>query len=207
VLTFALHIHLHLFPHVKGPAFDYIGIALASFASWAGLPGPGESLLLAAGIFAAKHKLDISPVLAVAWAGATAGGIAGWGLGMIAGRSVLIAPGPLRSFRLDAVSRGEQAFKRVEWVAILLTPSWVAGIYRSGSVIYNVVNALSAAAWTVAIGVGAYYAGPPLLEFINDFGTAGAVVAIALVVIGVGATLMRRWRGAVKRQEGQEPAH
>jgi membrane protein DedA with SNARE-associated domain len=199
-------VHLHLFHHVKGPAFDYIGVALASFASWAGLPGPGESLLLAAGVFAAKHKLDLTPVLAVAWVGATAGGIAGWAFGMIAGRRALTAPGPFRSFRLDAVAKGEQAFKRVEWVAILLTPSWVAGIYRSGIGIYNLVNAVSAVVWTVAIGIGAYYAGPPVLEFINDFGTAGAVVAIALVVIGIGAALRRRWRGAVKRQEEREPA-
>lgn len=206
MLILAIHVHLHLFHHVKGPAFDYIGVALASFASWAGLPGPGESLLLAAGVFAAKHKLDISPVLAVAFVGATAGGVAGWLFGLIAGRKVLTAPGPFRSFRLDAVARGEQAFKRVEWVAILLTPSWVAGIYRSGAVIYNLVNALSAVGWTVAIGVGAYYAGPPVLEFINDFGTAGAVVAVLLVVIGVGTTLLRRWRGVVKRQEEQEPA-
>lgn len=206
MLAFALHIHLHLFHHVQGPAFDYIGIALASFASWAGLPGPGESLLLAAGIFAAKHKLDITPVLAVAWLGATSGGIVGWLFGLMAGRRVLTAPGPLRNLRLDAVARGEQAFKRVEWVAILLTPAWVAGIYRAGAVVYNLVNALSAVVWSVAIGVGAYYAGPPVLDVINDLGTIGAVLAIGLVVIGVGTALRRRWRGAAKRQTEHEPA-
>jgi membrane protein DedA with SNARE-associated domain len=205
-LIFAVHIHLHLFHHLKGPAFDYIGVALAAFASWAGLPGPGESLLVAAGIFAAKHKLDIAPLLVVAWAGATAGGIVGWLFGRIAGRSVLTAPGPLRSLRLDAVAKGEEAFKRLEWVAILLTPSWVAGIYRSGNVVYNVVNAVSAVVWTLVIGIGAYYVGPPLLEFIDDFGTAGAVVAIALVVLGVSAAVLRRWRAAAKRQAGREAA-
>jgi membrane protein DedA with SNARE-associated domain len=206
MLIFALHVHLHLFHHVKGPAFDYIGVGLAAFASWAGLPGPGESLLLAAGVFAAKHKLDITPVLAVAWLGATAGGIVGWAFGLIAGRSVLTAPGPLRSLRLDAVAKGEQAFKRLEAIAILLTPSWVAGIYRASPGVYNLVNAASAVVWAVAIGVGGYYIGPPVLEFINDFGTAGTVVAIALVVIGVSATLVHRWRTASKREPGHEAA-
>lgn len=198
-------IHLHLFHHVKGPAFDYIGVALAAFASWAGVPGPGESLLLAAGIFAAKHKLDITPLLLVAFLGATAGGIAGWLFGRIAGRSVLTAPGPLRNLRLDAVEKGEQTFKRVEWVAILLTPSWVAGIYRSGTVIYNVVNVLSAIVWTAGIGIGAYYVGPPVLEFINDFGTVGTVVAIMLLVFGVGMALLRRRRGVLDRQADRRP--
>ncbi len=141
MLLLGLHIHLHLFHHVKGPAFDYVGLGLAAFASWAGLPGPGESLLLAAGVFAAKHKLDITPVLVVALVGATAGGIVGWLFGLIAGRSVLTAPGPLRSIRLDAAEKGEQAFKRLEAVAILLVPSWVAGIFRARAGIYNLVNA------------------------------------------------------------------
>jgi membrane protein DedA with SNARE-associated domain len=206
LLTFALHVHLHLFHHVKGPAFDYIGIALASFASWAGLPGPGESLLLAAGIFAAKHKLDITPVLAVAWVGATAGGIVGWLFGLIAGRTVLTAPGPFRRLRLDAVAKGEQAFKRVEWVAILLTPAWVAGIYRAGAVTYNLVNALSALAWSVAIGVGAYYVGPPVLEVIGDLGTIGIVLAVGLLAVGIGTAVRRRRRSAGRRQAGREPA-
>jgi membrane protein DedA with SNARE-associated domain len=205
LLIAALHIHLtHLFHHVHGPAFDYIGVAIACFASWAGLPGPGESLLLAAAIFAAKHKLDISPLLAAAFVGATVGGIAGWLFGWFAGRSVLTAPGPLRSFRLDAVRRGEMAFKRVEAVAIILTPSWVAGIYRARPAIYNVVNATSAIAWTLAIGIGGYYIGPPVLEFITDFGTAGIVVAIAIAAIAVGLALLHRWRGTMKRQAQRE---
>ena len=202
----ALHLHLHLFHH-RGPAFDYIGLAVACFASWAGLPGPGEALLLAAGVFAGKHKLDISPVIIVAWAGATLGGIVGWLVGMYAGRSVLTTPGPLHSFRLDAVVRGENAFKRLEALAILLTPSWVAGIFRARTGVYNIVNVVSAAVWALAIGVGAYYAGPPVLEFITDFGTAGTVVAILLVVIGVGGTLLHRWRGVSGRQTGRrEPS-
>jgi membrane protein DedA with SNARE-associated domain len=205
LLIATLHIHLtHLFNHVHGPAFDYIGVALACFVSWAGLPGPGEAALLAAATFAGKHKLDISPLLAVAFVGATAGGIVGWLFGWLGGRSLLIAPGPLRSFRLDAVRRGEMAFKRVEVVAILLTPSWVAGIYRAGPVVYNVVNATSAVAWTLGIGIGGYYLGPPVLEWISDFGTVGTVVAIAIVVVAVGVTLLHHWRGTMKREAQRE---
>jgi membrane protein DedA with SNARE-associated domain len=209
MLLFALHVHLHLhlFHHVKGPAFDYVGIALASFASWIGLPGPGEALLLAAGVFAAKHKLDLTPVIAVAFLGAAAGGIAGWLLGLIGGRSLLTAPGPLRSIRVDAVERGEQAFKRMEVIAIILTPPWVAGIFGSGPVLYNIVNAVSAIIWAVAIGVGGYYVGPPILDVVNDLGTVGLVVAIVILVVGAVTAATRRHRGAVKRTaERESPA-
>jgi membrane protein DedA with SNARE-associated domain len=197
MLLFGLHVHLH-FHHV-GPAFDYVGIALASFASWVGIPGPGEALLLAAGVFAARHKLDITPVVFVAFLGAVAGGFVGWVAGVVAGRSVLTAPGPLRSIRLDAVERGEQAFKRMEVVAIVLTPPWVAGIFRARAGLYNVVNVASAAIWAVAIGVGGYYIGPPVLDVVGDLGTVGLVLAIVLVLVGLTSAVIRRQRGAVKR--------
>lgn len=208
MLLIGLHLHLHLFHHVKGPTFDYVGIALASFASWVGLPGPGEAVLLAASVFAAKHKLDITPVLFVAFLGAAAGGIVGWVVGLKAGRPVLTAPGPLRSIRLDAVEKGEQAFKRMEAVAIWLTPSWVAGINRAGPGIYNLVNALSAALWAVAIGVGGYYIGPPIVEVVNDTGTVGLILVIVIVLAGVATTILRRHRSAVRRtaeREGTSP--
>ena len=90
-----LHIHLH--HHFHGPEVDYVGLALAAAASWVGLPGPGESLLIAAGVLAAQHRLDIGSVIFVAWAGATVGGIAGWLIGKSAGRRLITAPGPLHS--------------------------------------------------------------------------------------------------------------
>ena len=199
-----LGVHIHLFHHVHGPTFDYVGVGVAAFASWAGLPGPGEALLLAAGVFAAKHKLDITPVVVIAFVSATAGGVVGWVVGLVAGRSVLTAPGPLRSIRLDAVERGEQAFKRVEAVAIFLSPSWVAGIFHARAGVYNLVNALSAASWAVAIGVGGYYIGPPILDVVGDMGTAGLVLTIVIVAGGVGAAVLRRQRGAVRRTAKHE---
>jgi membrane protein DedA with SNARE-associated domain len=206
MLLLGLHVHVHLFHHVRGPAFDYVGVGLAAFASWAGLPGPGEALLLAAGVFAARHKLDITPVLVVAFVGATVGGIVGWLAGLVAGRTALTASGPLRSIRLDAVERGEKAFKRLEVVAILLTPPWVAGIFRARAGLYNVVNAASAAVWAVAVGVGGYYIGPPVLEVIGDLGTLGLIVAIVIVVLGIGTTMIRRQRSAVRRTAEREGA-
>ncbi len=206
LLGLHLHLHLHLFHHVKGPAFDYVGIALASFASWVGIPGPGEALLLAAGVFAAKHKLDLTPVLFVAFLGATLGGILGWLAGLIAGRSVLTAPGPFRSMRLDAVERGEQTFKRMEVLAILLTPPWVAGIFHSRAGLYNLVNVIAAAVWAVVVGLGGFYIGPPILEVVGDLGTVGLILAILILVAASASALVRRHRGVVKRTAEREKA-
>ena len=164
---------LHFRHHFHGPPVDYVGLAAASVASWIGVPGPGESVLVASGIFAAKHKLDIAEVLLVAWVAATAGGIAGWLIGLRAGRAVASAPGPFQRARLKAVERGDEIFGRVPVLAVVLTPSWIAGIHRVRPTVFLITNALSAALWAVGIGLGAYLVGPPVVEVVDDVGWVG----------------------------------
>jgi membrane protein DedA with SNARE-associated domain len=190
---------LALLHHVPAANIDYAALALGAFASWAGVPGPGEPLLIAASIVAAKHKLDITPVLIWAFVGATAGGIFGWWGGRVFGRSVMTAPGPLRRLRLKAVERGEEVFERLTVIAIVLAPSWVAGIHRAGVVVYLTTNTVSAAVWAVGIGLGAYYAGPPVLDVIQDVGTVTAVGVGVLVVVAIGFEVTRRRRTQLER--------
>jgi membrane protein DedA with SNARE-associated domain len=183
-----------LLHHVPAANIDYAALALGAFASWAGVPGPGEPLLIASAIIAAQHKLDLAPVLIWAFVGATAGGIFGWLAGRIAGRTVMTAPGPLLKLRLKAVERGEEVFERLTVIAILLAPSWVSGIHRAGTAAYLITNAVSAAVWTVGIGLGAYYVGPPVLDVIGDVGTATAIGLGVLVLVGIGFEVTRRRR-------------
>src|SRR5205807_4717610 len=103
VLIATLHLHMHFLHHLKGATFDYVGLAIAACASWIIGIGPGEPVVVAGGVSAARHKLDISPVIFWAWIGATVGGVIGWLIGMKAGRTVLTAPGPFRQLRLESV--------------------------------------------------------------------------------------------------------
>jgi membrane protein DedA with SNARE-associated domain len=185
---------LALLHRVPAANIDYAALSLGAFASWAGVPGPGEPLLIAAAVVAAQHKLDITPVLIWAFVGATLGGVTGWLVGRIAGRGVMTAPGPLRGLRLKAVERGEEVFQRLTVIAILLAPSWVAGIHRAGTVVYMITNAVAAAIWAVGIGLAAYYVGPPVLDVISDIGTATAIGLGLLVLVGVGFEFRRRRR-------------
>lgn len=197
VLVLALlHIHLHLQHRFHGPPFDYVGLALASAASWVGLPGPGEPLLLAAGVLAAKHELDLASVLLVAWLSATAGGIAGWLIGLRAGRRLLTARGPLRWLRLRSLERGERLFERRPVLAIILTPSFLAGIHRVPSRRYQWVNAISAAVWTLVLGLGGYLVGPPVLDVLSDGGAAVTAGVIAVAAVIVASEILRRRRAS-----------
>src|SRR5690349_6631657 len=116
--------------HPHGPPIDYAGICLAAAVGWFGVPGPGEAVLIAAGVLAAHHRLDIWMVIAAAAVGANAGGIAGWLVGRTASRPVLTGRGPLRSTRRLLIARGERFFERHGPIGVFLAPSWAAGVHN-----------------------------------------------------------------------------
>lgn len=180
--------------HAHDSAVDYVGVFLAAGASWIAIPGPGEAALIAAGISAAHGRLDLAAVLAVAWAGATVGGTVGWILGIKAGRGVLTATGPLHQWRLALIARGERFYELYGPVAVLFTPSWIAGIHAMRSSRFLAFNAISALAWALSIGLGAYFVGPSITDIVGDAGTAGSVVLGVLFALAVVLVLKRRAR-------------
>jgi membrane protein DedA with SNARE-associated domain len=179
-------------PHTRGSGVDYIGVFLASGVSWATVPGPGEAALIAAGISAAHGHLDLASVLAVAWAGATTGGTAGWIVGVKGGRGLLTAPGPLHHLRLALIARGDRFYERYGPVAVLFTPSWIAGIHHMRWSRFLPANAISALTWALAIGLGAYLVGPSITDIVADTGLAGGLLVGALFVLAVVLVLRRR---------------
>jgi membrane protein DedA with SNARE-associated domain len=205
---------IHLRHALERPSVDLIGLAVAAFVEWAGGPGPGEPVLIADGISAAHHHVQLAAVVAVAWAAATAGGIAGWWVGIKAGRTVLTTRGPLLGLRRAVLRRGDRIFKRAPVIAILLTPSWVAGIHGVPSGLYNTVNVLSAVVWSAGIGVGSYFAGPPIVEFVSDLGLVSLYGLLGLIAVAIGGEILRRRRrgsrGAAapgEQSQGSPPAH
>ena len=185
--------------HHHGNPIDYVGLAAAAAASWFGVPGPGEPVLIAAGVVAARHKLDISSVIIVAFAGAMAGGIVGWLTGMKAGRAMMTRPGPLVRFRRGALARGEKVFARAPATAVFLAPTWIAGIHRVGPGLFLPITALGAVVWAAGIGLAAYYVGPTVVDFVGDIGLAMGIALVVLVAAVVITDLLRRRRRIIDR--------
>ena len=188
----ALRLPVHF--HAPGPQLDYVGVLIAAFVSWAGLPGPGEAALIAAAISAAHHHLDLSSLIAVAWLGATAGGLAGWLVGLKAGRGIVMVRGPLRRHRLAVVARGDRFFARYGVLAVLVTPSWIAGIHAMRWTRYVPINTALALAWALGVGLGAYALGPVILDVASDIGSIKWLVLGALALAGATIFLLRRHR-------------
>jgi membrane protein DedA with SNARE-associated domain len=188
VLPLALHLQNK---HIHGSPVDYAAVVLSSAASWVGLPGPGEAVVVTAGIVAAHGHLNLGPVLLYAWVGATAGGIAGWLIGLKAGRTLITTPGPFLRLRLHALNRSERLYDRFGPMAVFLTPSWGAGIARVGAGRYLPANLASAAIWALLFGLGSYLAGRTLTDLFSEIGLVAAVV-IACGILGGGLIEARR---------------
>ncbi|MEA2475355.1 MAG: hypothetical protein QOE06_3270 [Thermoleophilaceae bacterium] len=190
----ALPVAVHVHHHFHGVAGGYVGLGAAALVSWAGVPGPGEAALVAAAILASRGRLDLLEVILVAWAGATLGGMGGWLVGLKGGRPVVTARGPFRRARMKTLERGERLYENHPTVAILFTPSWMAGIARLRWTRYLPANAVAALVWASAFALGAYLAGPPIVDVIDDVGLAGLLIVVAIVGGGAAFEAFRRRR-------------
>jgi membrane protein DedA with SNARE-associated domain len=194
----AVHVHVHLHHHFHGPPGGYIGLAAAALASWAGFPGPGEAALVAAGVVAARGRLDVTEVVLIAWAAAAAGGMLGWALGLRGGRAVVATRRlPLHRLRMRTLAQGERFYERYGLLAVFFTPSWMAGIAEMRWTRFVPANAAAALVWAVTIGVGSYFAGPPIVDIVQGAGTVGLLVALGVLVGGAALEALRRRRRAL----------
>jgi membrane protein DedA with SNARE-associated domain len=155
--------------------------------AWAGLPVAGQPALVAAGVLAGKGKLDIGMVLCVATAGSAIGGCLGYWLGHKGGRALLTLRGPLHERRAHELERGERLMRRYGPVAVLVAPTWVAGIFDMGWRRFLPWDVIAAAVWTLVAGLGGYFFGPPVTKLLAAVNTVVLVVAgvVALAAAGV----------------------
>jgi len=183
--------HHHRF---HGPHLDYIGVALGAFISWIGISGPGEAAMIAAGVLASRGKVDLASVIAVGWAGAVAGGIAGWALGLKGGRALFTAPGPLRRTRARILRSGDRFYERYAALAVYFAPTLMAGINGMRARRFLPINAVACLVWALLTGIGAYFIGKPVEDLLGDIGTVGLIVLGVLIAAAVVAGRIRRRR-------------
>ncbi|MEY2532846.1 MAG: hypothetical protein QOF29_756 [bacterium] len=169
-----------------------------------GIPVPGETALLTAGIVASRGHLDITVVIAVAAAAAITGDNVGFAIGRRFGRRLLLAPGPLERHRRRVLEVGEPFFQRHgpkavflgRWVAGLrITSAWLAGANRMSWPTFLFWNALGGIAWAASIGLLAYYLGRGAERIVHTVGIGGAVV-VGISALAVLLVLRRRAHAA-----------
>lgn len=170
----------------------------------AGLPGPGDAALIAAGTLAGEGSLNIWIVLASAMTAWLLGSVVGYLIGVRGGRKLLDHPGHFESYRRKLLAKGDRAFGRYEFVASVTMPAFVSGLFRVRFLVF-MLGALVAGVGWVGMYVGLSY----LLgeEIAKRIGSAGAKAVLGVIVLIAAGLLIRvgvsKWRA---RRHQAQPA-
>ena len=177
----------------------YAALAAIVAGETMGIPLPGETALVAAGILASKGKLSIEIVIAIAAGAAILGDNVGFWIGRRGGRRLLELPGPLARHRARLLERGEVLFHRHggktvffgRWFSGLrIAAAWLAGVNGMPWARFVVYNALGGSAWAVSVGLLSYYLGHTAGNALKTIGLLG--LGLGVVVLGAYVLWRRR---------------
>jgi membrane protein DedA with SNARE-associated domain len=170
----------------------------------AGLWLPGETALIAAGVYASKGHLSITAIIVVATVAAIIGDNIGYWLGREVGRPRLHRYATLRRFADRVLPPAERFFARHGGKAVFLarffggvrvTGAWMAGITRMSWWRFLFWNALGGIVWAAAVGLIAFYAGKAAADAIARYGVYAAISGGLLLVVVI--ALLHVWRRRV----------
>ena len=168
----------------------YLALVLLVGLESSGLPVPGETALIAAGVLASKGRLSIELVILIAAASAIVGDNIGYWIGRKGGRRLLEAPGPLLHYRLKVIEHGQPFFDKHgaksvflgRWFAGLrIAAAWLAGINHMRWRTFLFWNAAGGVAWAISVGLLAYLLGSTAEKLFKAFGLAGGGLVVAIL--------------------------
>jgi membrane protein DedA with SNARE-associated domain len=174
--------------------WGYWAVGAALLLENAGLPVPGETILLLASFLAySEHKLALPWIIVVGVCAATLGDNLGFALGSYGGRPLLERYQRTLRIRPAVITRGEELFARygaatifvarfIAGLRIIAGP--LAGVLRMPWRKFLAFNFLGAVLWVSVIASVGYLFGKhweALVDLVQD---ANLAVAVVVVVIG-----------------------
>jgi membrane protein DedA with SNARE-associated domain len=190
--------------------YGYWTVAVALLLENAGVPVPGETILLFASFLAySERELHLPIIIAVATIACTLGDNLGYLIGRRGGRPLLERYQHVFRIPPKTIARGESLFARYGAVTIFfarfvfgmrIIAGPLAGVLHMEWKRFVLFNFLGAVVWVTVISLVGYLFGSQwemLLRVVGrvKFGVAGAALA---------AILFLWWRRRKKREEGVE---
>jgi membrane protein DedA with SNARE-associated domain len=176
--------------------YGYWAVGGALLLENAGIPVPGETILLLASFLAySQHDLRLPWIIVVATIAATVGDNLGFALGYYGGRPLLLRYQTIFRIKNATISRGEELFAKYGSVTVFfarfvfgmrIIAGPMAGVLRMSWRKFLVFNFLGAVVWVSVISSAGYLFGrhwDRLEEVLNRFN----VVALIIVLVIAGA--------------------
>src|SRR5947207_10781781 len=164
-----------------------------------GIPLPAEAALIAAAFFAAKHGLEIWPLVAAGILAAIVGEVVGFWIGRTFGHQLLHRHGPRFGLTAGRIRIGQWLFVRYGgrfvFVARFLPflrniAAVLAGTNAMAQRNFYFASATAAAAWIICYGLAAYSFGEAFADVASP-AAIGLGLAAALIVLAAPALILR----------------
>jgi membrane protein DedA with SNARE-associated domain len=170
--------------------YGYFAIFMIITLESAGLPLPGETVLLTSAAYAGSTgNINIAVVVAIAATAAILGDNAGYWVGRRWGLPLLLRKGHLIGLDHGRLKLGQYLFRQHggkivffgRFTAILRAYAAVlAGVNRLDARRFFAFNALGGVIWAGSMGIGSYYCGRSIEHIVGPVG----LTLLALVVFG-----------------------
>jgi membrane protein DedA with SNARE-associated domain len=197
--------------------YSYWAVLLLVMIEDFGVPVPGETILIAAAVFAGTGRLDVVVVGLVGFAAAIIGDNIGFAIGHFGGRALALRWGKYVFLTEERLARAEAFFNR-HGGKIILVARFIEVLRQANGIIagisgmrwwrFLVFNALGAALWVgtwVSLG---YLAGnhiDTIYRYITNYSLYVLIaVAVLLVALIIWHVLRRRRTVAQEAEEIQE---
>lgn len=183
---------LHITPHFL-QTYGYLGIFLLVMGESMGLALPGDTVLLAASVYAGKtHHLNIFMIVFAASMGAIIGDNVGFLIGYFGGYRIVRKYGKYIKVDDKKLKLGRYLFWKYggrivffgRFIAILrILSALLAGINRMHWRKFLFFNALGGIAWASIDGAGGYFLGRQVHELSAGAGVASFAAASLIITI------------------------
>ncbi|HZU42622.1 MAG TPA: DedA family protein [Terriglobales bacterium] len=187
----------HIFDVLRGYLvhYGYWTVAAVLLLENAGVPVPGETILLAAAFLAhSDHRLRVPYLILVGTCAATFGDNVGYAIGHYGGRRVLERYREFFHISREHVARGERLFARYGAPTILFArfvfgmrviAGPLAGVLRMHWKKFAVFNAIGATLWVSTITMLGYLAGKNSAAVVKFLREADYAIVALVVVVGL----------------------
>jgi membrane protein DedA with SNARE-associated domain len=175
-----------------------------------GIPVPGETVIIAASIYAGSGRLNVVAVGVVAFVAAVFGDNIGYGIGRFGGRRLVDRWGKYVFLTPERLDKAEDFFDR-QGAKIITIARFIEGLRQANGIIAGITkmhwlrfiayNALGAGLWVgtwVSIG---YFAGQhinTIYSLITRYSLYVAIAAVVVIVALIARHIMRKRRQAVR---------
>ena len=177
---------------------EYIGLLVLVAIMGAGIPGPADAALIAAGTLAGQGKLSSSLVLIDAGAAWMCGSVIGHWIGARGGRRLLDHPGHFEGLRGRTLSKGDRLFGRHNFLFSMILPVFVSGIFDGRYRIFLAGVAVAGSPGAAATPLSRAALAPEAAHLLGSIGLKG-ILSLA-VMVAIGLTLRWVWHRARLRR-------